>query len=153
MVNFILRRHARTNALLKRFASEFSKNMSAGKADAFLTVLLKLMALFFIISPNYRRNINGFEATYVFTDTSGRLYVAAEFRNNRLYVRQRLTETFDFKLTFTDGRALFKLLLSPAPDVLDAVLNQQVDFTGNINYLNKFAYMAVSLQQVALKKE
>lgn len=150
--NFALRRHVRADALLAQFGSDFSRNMSGAKADAFLTVLLKLMSLFLRINPKFRRNIKDFEAVYVFTDKSGKLYVTASFGNNRLRVRQRRVEKFNFKLTFTDGRALFKLLLSPAPDVLDAVLNQQVDFVGNINYLNKFAYMALTLRQRALKK-
>ena len=79
-------------------------------------------------------------------------YVAAEFKNNKLKVKQKQAEHFELMLTFNDGHSLFKLLLSESPDILDAVLNQEVDFSGNINYLNKFAYMAMRLRLMAMGK-
>jgi len=36
--------------------------------------------------------------------------------------------------------------------VLDAMLNQEVDFDGNLNYINKFAYMAMRLKLMAMGK-
>lgn len=146
--NRVLFRRTRAN----RYLSLMATNFDGKAADIFLTVLLRLMCLTFILSPKFRRNIKDFNATYVFVDKSTKLYVVAKFKNSKLKVQQKHVEEFDFKLVFKDGRALFKLLLSKAPDILDAVLKQEVDFSGNINYLNKFAYMAMHLRLMALGK-
>jgi hypothetical protein len=47
---------------------------------------------------------------------------------------------------FKDQSALMNFLLSPKPDILGAILNQDVTFDGNLNYLSKFAFMSKRLQ-------
>jgi hypothetical protein len=126
--------------------------MDERAADLFLTVLLNLMSLILCLNPEYRLNIKDFEAKYVFKGKSKKLYVTAEFKNNKLAVKQKQIQNPELTLTFKDGNSLFKLLLSDTPDVLNAMLNQEVDFCGNINYLNKFAYMAMRLKLMAAGK-
>lgn len=110
-----------------------------------MDALLKLMGLVLRLDKNYRRNIEGFNATYVFTDKAGDFYSAAIFKDNRLTVTGKKVENPTFTLIFKDNGSLIKLLFSGAPDILNAMLNQEVDFDGNINYMSKFAYMALHL--------
>ncbi|MDR0294271.1 MAG: SCP2 sterol-binding domain-containing protein [Oscillospiraceae bacterium] len=139
--NRLLFRRTRRN----RYFDKLTACVEEGVTDAFLTILLNLMSLALLIDPKYRRNIRDFEAQYIFKDKTGRVYVTAVFKNNKMRVRQKKADNPNLTLIFKDGASLFKLLLSGSPDILSALLNQEVDFTGNINYLNKFAYMAMHL--------
>lgn len=110
-----------------------------------MEVLLNLMGLVLRLDKKYRRNIENFDAVYAFTDKAGDFYIAAIFRNNTLSVSRKKVENPTFTLIFKDNEALVKLLFSGAPDILNAMLNQEVDFEGNINYMSKFGYMAMHL--------
>jgi hypothetical protein len=117
-------------------------------ADDFLDILLKVMSLTFFIDKNFRQNIKDFSARYVFEDKSGKVYVAAIFNNNKLKVSNKKIEEPTFTLIFRDGNSLIKFLISPSPDILNAILNQEIDFFGNLNYINKFAYLAMHLKMM-----
>ncbi|MDR1576099.1 MAG: hypothetical protein LBS37_08860 [Treponema sp.] len=117
-------------------------------ADDFLDILLKVMGLTFFVDKDFRRNIENFSARYVFQDKIGEVYVAAIFENNKLTVNSRKINDPTFTLIFRDGSSLVKFLLSPSPDILNALLNQEIDFFGNLNYINKFAYLAMRLKMM-----
>jgi len=120
-----------------------SKATQGKPVDLFLGILLQAMRAKFIVDAEYRKNIKNFTAQYVFKDRSAKICQVAHFANGKMRVSTKEPENPTFTLVFRDGKALLSLLFSPAPDVLNALLNQEVDFTGNINYLNKFAYMAL----------
>lgn len=111
--------------------------------DNVLDLLLKLMGLMFQLDHDYRRNIENFQATYVFTDFSGNFYTAVEFNNGKMKVTNQKVTNPTFKLIFRDTNALISVLFQGATDILNAMLNQEVDFEGNINYMSKFGYMAL----------
>lgn len=111
--------------------------------DMLLSLLLRVMHLKFVLDAEYRKNIKDFTADYVFTDKAAKICQVAHFAHGTMHVDAKVPKNPTFTLTFSNGKALLALLFSPAPDVLDALLNQKVDFVGNINYLNKFAYMAL----------
>jgi hypothetical protein len=147
-VNRLMFRQTRAN----RYFEEFRLCIEGKAGNKFLFILLNLMSLVLLVDPKFRMNVKGFNGKYVFKDKSNNMYIAAEFKNNLIKVRKKRVENYNVMLDFKDGRALFKLLLSESPDILDAVLNQEVEFSGNINYLNKFAYMAMSLRLMAMEK-
>ena len=117
--------------------------------ERLLVVLLRVMSLVFLIDAEYRKNIENFEATYVFSDIKSHLYLVAIFRNNRLKIRRRPVLEPTFTLIFKDGKVLMKLLFSKSTNILDLILKQDVEFKGSINYLGKFIYMALKLKQMA----
>jgi hypothetical protein len=49
-------------------------------------------------------------------------------------------------VNFKNSHALMNFIFSPKPDVLGAMLNQDVVLDGNLNYLYKFAYLANHLR-------
>lgn len=120
-----------------------SKAIPKKPVDLLLGLLLRAMHAKFAVDAEYRKNIKNFTAQYVFKDKTAKICQVAHFANGKMKVGDKEPENATFTLIFRDGKALLALLFSPAPDVLNALLNQEVDFTGNINYLNKFAYMAL----------
>jgi hypothetical protein len=63
-------------------------------------------------------------------------------------VYEKLIDDTHITVIFKDSQALMKFLLSPKPDILNAILKQEVTFDGNLNYLYKFVYMARRLQSM-----
>jgi hypothetical protein len=120
-----------------------SKAAQGKPVDLLLGLLLRAMHAKFAVDAQYRKNIKNFTAQYVYKDRAAKICQVAHFANGKMRVSEKVPENPTFTLVFRDGKALLALLFSPAPDVLNALLNQEVDFTGNINYLNKFAYMAL----------
>lgn len=127
------------NVLVKRLLDCIEGNA----IDNVLDVLLKLMRLMFLIDHDYRRNIENFQATYVFTDYNGDFYTAVDFNNGEMKIGNKKVSKPTFKLIFRDNNALISVLFRGATDILNAMLNQEVDFEGNINYMSKFGYMAL----------
>ena len=64
-------------------------------------------------------------------------------------VLEKIIDNTNVTVTFKDARALMNYILSPKPDILGAILRQEVVFEGNLNYLYKFAYMSRRLQLMA----
>ncbi|MDR0920261.1 MAG: SCP2 sterol-binding domain-containing protein [Oscillospiraceae bacterium] len=129
------------SALEKKILSCISGHITEDIMD----LLLKLMSIVFLLDKKYRQNIKDFTAKYVFTSKENSFYVVASFNNEKMKVSKKEVDNFDFKLIFRDNKSLIKLLFSGAPDILEAMLNQEVDFDGNINYMSKFGYMALHL--------
>ena len=143
--NFVLRRASRAKRSLGLL-----RYMLRGEAtEMFLIVLLRTMSLVLMVDSKFRRNIENFEATYVFSDVKSHLYLVAIFKKNKLRVRRRPVLDPTFTIIFKDGKVLMKLLLSKSPNMLDLILKQEVEFKGSINYLGKFVYMALKLKQMA----
>jgi hypothetical protein len=133
---------------LKKVLRDLTACLEERAAEDFLEILLKVMSLAFFVDKDFRENIEDFSARYVFKDKQGGVYAAALFGGNKLKVTGKKIEEPTFTLIFRDGNSLIKFLLSPAPDILNALLNQEIDFFGNINYINKFAYLAMSLKMM-----
>jgi hypothetical protein len=124
--------------------------------EDFLKILLKVMSLVFWIDKDYHRNIQGFKGKYLFESKNKKLSVRAIFKHSSLFsydylkVSEGTLEDADVTVTFKDAKALMKLLLSPKPDILGALLENEVAVSGNINYIFKFGYMTTQLQKMLL---
>ncbi|HEX9061036.1 MAG TPA: hypothetical protein VF941_12725 [Clostridia bacterium] len=142
LLNFILFRHLRAS----KKKQDFKKCLESELVEGFLDILLDLMSIVFFVDKNFRRNIENFNARYLFKDKSDSIHVGAIFENSKLKVVNKEIDNVNVTLIFKDEKALAKFLLSASPDILNALLNQEVDFSGNINYISKFAYMAMHLK-------
>jgi hypothetical protein len=141
ILNFLFFRKSRAAKLEKAFLD----CIESGLVDEFLYLMLKLMSLILLLDKDYRRNIKDFNASYQFTDKSGEICVGAVFRRNRLKVTEKKLKKPIATLIFKDGASLINFLLFGSGNILNAMLNQEIDFSGNINYINKFAFMALHL--------
>ncbi len=147
-LNLISFRWLRSKLATKRFLN----NLGSEITEEFLEILLKSMSLFFYINKEYRRNIMGFDGRYLFRSKDNRITIAAIFKKNKMKVYERIIDNTNVTIIFKDHRALSKFLFSPKPDILGAILNQDVTYIGNLNYLSKFAYISKRLQLMVTGK-
>lgn len=138
IINLFLLRYLRL-ALMKR---QLSDALAAEATEEVFKLLLRVMAFFFVVDRAYRKNLAGFAADYLFATESGRINVAVTFRNNRMSVYEETIDNYNVRVDFVDYRAVIAYLTDPDPDLLDQLLNQKLDFSGNLNYLYKFVYMS-----------
>lgn len=131
---------------IRRRLSDAVGAINTQAMDLFLETLLRLMGFAFMLDKSYRRNIEGFEGRYVFTSRDHGIAASAIFEDNRMTVKNRAVEHPDITLVFKDGKALRHFLFSENPDIIAAILDNEISYTGNLNYLAKFAYMAKHLQ-------
>ena len=129
-----------------RHIRKMIRQLESGLLDAFLETLLKAMKLFFLLDCDYRKNIEGFRARYAFESKDGKIAASAIFANDRMKVNRKKIGDTNVTVTFKNGEALMKFLFNRNPDIIGAVLDNDVTYEGNLNYLAKFAYMAKNLQ-------
>jgi len=129
--------------LIKGLDSEFTEDI--------LKLLLTGMGLVFLLSSKYRKNIENFNGRYLFRSKDNALSVAAVFKNGSMKVIDGTIDSPNITIIFKNPAALKNFLFSPKPDILNAILRQDVSVDGNLNYLYKFAYMANHLKLTAQK--
>ncbi|MBI4688995.1 MAG: hypothetical protein HY754_01785 [Nitrospirae bacterium] len=140
--NSILFRAFRARKVIEKFTEVFGGEFT----DEMLEMLLKGMSLVFAVSNRYRKNIEGFEGRYVFEGHDGTFVTSVSFSKGKMKVHDEKIENPDILVSFRNSHALMNFLFSPKPDVLNAMLTQDVTLDGNLNYLYKFAYMANHLR-------
>jgi hypothetical protein len=127
--------------LLKGLEDEFTEDT--------LKTLLKGMSLVFLLSSTYRKNIENFSGSYLFRSKDNAFSVAAVFNNGSMNIVDGPVDSPDITIIFKNPAALRNFIFSPKPDILNAILQQDVSVDGNLNYLYKFAYMANHLKLMA----
>jgi hypothetical protein len=119
--------------------------LTGGLADWTLEGLLHGMQLGFGLPTDFRDNIKGFQGVYVFGSKDGSVAASAVFDHETMDVLEEALDNWDIKIVFKDERAFWKLIFSGGDDVLGAILENDVEVYGNLNYLYKFGYMAKDL--------
>ena len=132
--------------LLKRYRNQFASAMQGGLTDTILELLFVMMRLAFLVNKDYRRNIKGFKARYTFKSRDGKVAASAEFRKNRMYVKRDELDKTDITVIFDNSASLSEFLFSEDPNVFDFILENRLNYKGNLNYMLKFGYMAKHLQ-------
>ncbi len=133
----------------ERFAGLLSRGLKeelTGRlTDGFLEALLQAMAVFFALSRSYRRQIEGFSATYLFATADGKVAASAVFQEGRMKVIRQMLPQGEVLVTFKDSRSLCAFLLAENQDILASLLSGEVEVDGNLNYLYKFGFMVRDL--------
>ncbi len=125
------------DALVEHIAAAVSSE-SLGEL---LEALLKGLALLIDFHPVLKDEIRTLRAGYRLTTRDRRMNVAARFSSGVLTASRADPEPVNVTLIFKDTPTLVRLFASPKPDLLGAMLKQQVAFEGNLNYLLKLAYL------------
>ncbi len=131
---------------LETLWKDFGQCLESEFAEDFLGILLRLMQAAFLLSPEYRKNIKGFNGKYQFLSKDGRITISAVFRDGQLRVEEKTIPDPNITVVFRNGRALLNFLLSPNQDILGAMLRHDIETNGNLNYIYKLGYMAKHLQ-------
>jgi hypothetical protein len=106
-----------------------------------IEALFKGLGLFISIHPVLQEDVQTLQAGYLLTTADGRMTVTAEFANGRLWAKRTNSRPVNVTLIFKDTSTILRLLTSPKPDLLNAMLKQQIAFDGNLNYLLKLAHL------------
>jgi hypothetical protein len=136
---------AAQDQMAARFCGDLKRELTEAVTDAFLESLLRGMQTAFALSRGYRKNIDGFQAVYVFRTRDNRVAATAVFRNSSMTLESEPRSTFDTRLTFRDAEGLCSSLLAGDQDILNTMLSNPVDVDGNLNCLYRFGYLAKEL--------
>jgi len=140
--------HRPLNQAVRELGEQLFGNLEDETAETFLEILLAFMQVKFLLDPKFRKNIevDNFRASYRFRtrDPEG-VKVLVEFADGKMQIREDIAAPATVTVTFENGRALRNFLLSPKHDILECLLHNEVVTAGNLNYLNKFAFMATHL--------
>ncbi len=132
--------------ILKRHIKKIIKCIESESMDIFLEMLLKIMSIVFFMDKDYRKNIENFKAKYVFKTKDNKIAASVIFKNDKMIVKEEAIKESNVTIIFKDGKALKEFLFTESPDIIASILDNEISYTGNINYLAKFAFMAKNLQ-------
>lgn len=144
IIDFILHPLRKCRLWLK--FKKFIDCIETGLMDDFLELLLSAMRIMFCFSHEYRKNIEGFNGRYTFKSKDGRIAASAIIANNKMTVKKKEIPDTNVTVVFEDANALFHFLVAADPDVFAFMLENKLNYNGNLNYIMKFAYMAKHLK-------
>jgi hypothetical protein len=145
----MLEEFANTSHKAKTAMEKLLKGLEHEFTEDILKSLLTGMSLVFILSSKYRKSIENFHGTYLFRSKDNAFSLAAVFKNGNMEVLDGTIDSPNITVVFKNPAALRSFIFSPKPDILNAILRQDVTIDGNLNYLYKFAYMANRLKLMA----
>jgi hypothetical protein len=136
------------NRMARIFSRKFIEQVRTSATDEFLELLLGAMSLAFNLSRMYRKNIRDFTAKYVFATADGSVGTTARFENGKMYVDEHPADQWTARVQFANAAALRRFLLGQqSQDILNSILANEVQVSGNLNYVYKFSFMARSLDR------
>lgn len=138
-----------TELLLKRCTKKLRNQLLGTITDEFVTLLLKGMDWFFLLTPDarFRDNLKGFNGRYLFKTASETVMTSATFSNGNMHVHKNAINDWDVKVTFKDGKAFREFILSEKQDIFDWLSRNEIEVDGNLNHIFKFAYMARAIEE------
>jgi hypothetical protein len=116
--------------------------------DDILDVLLYAMEVCFWLDRSYREdNIKDFTGVYVFTSAERAIGGTASFAKGHMHASSEAQPEFTARVRFKNAAALRNFLFAGSPDILNALLNDDIELDGNLNYIYKFGFMVTDLER------
>jgi len=131
---------------LDRTTRKLKTAIESRALDGFLELLLGGMKLLLAVNPAFRKNIHNFNARYCFKSKDGVIAASAIFKNDRMIVQRNAIADTAITVVFDNGKTLWEFLFSGDPNVFDYILENRLSYSGNLNYLLKFGYMAKNIR-------
>ncbi|MBI4876299.1 MAG: hypothetical protein HY822_16815 [Acidobacteria bacterium] len=133
------------DSLLPGFCGDLKRELGETATDQFLQALLLGMDAAFALSGEYRKNIEGFRAVFVFRTRNDDVGATAVFQDGDMRVEFEPRDSFDTRLTFKDAEGLRASLLAGDEDLLNTMLTNPVEAEGNLSNLYRFGFLAKEL--------
>lgn len=141
---------------LKELKSQIEAYAAGEVLDKLLYVLLEAMALLFMFNKKYRKNIKNFKASCVIRSEDERIDVTAVFgkipflltKIDGMDVKDTAIPNPTTAVTFKDGKVMAAFLLSGNTDIIEAMLDNKLSVSGNLNYLFKFIYLILQIPEL-----
>jgi hypothetical protein len=131
---------------LGRTAPRFAACLESDACESFLELLLRVMSLALLVDRGYRQNIARYNVSYLFQSRDRTALAVVIFADGRMTVQDGAIAAPDITVTFKDNQALAEYLFNQRLDVIGAIVDNEVSYVGNPNYLRKLAHMAKHLQ-------
>lgn len=131
--------------LARRKAKALKDELDGKLTDKLVEVLLFSMQVAFILIADFRRNLHGFDGSYVVCTADNKVAASAVFGRQKMRVKTRAVRAPTVTITFRDSAALRRFLSSKDHDILASLLANEVQVDGNLNYVYKFGFMAREL--------
>lgn len=93
----------------------------------------------------FDKNVTNFDAVYVFMTEDGGVQATARFNDGIMTLEPTAAPNWDLKIVFRDAKALWKLMLSGGAGVVDAMMANDTQVYGNLNYLYRFGFLVKDL--------
>ena len=127
--------------------SRWEEELAGEAMNGFFALLLEALGLLMVFAPFWRKSVKGFRGRYQFRSEDGDIHTAVAFVRSpffgtKMTVTHGTIDRPDVTLTFKNGQALYAFLLSGGGDIFSAILDNKLSFSGNVNYLMKFAYLS-----------
>ena len=136
------------NKLARLFTRRAVERIRVDATDDILDILLYAMEVCFYLDRSYRDdNLTDFSGVYVFTAAERPIGGTARFANGRMHASPEAEKEFTVRVRFKNAEALRRFLFAGSPDVLDALLDDEVELDGNLNYIYKFGFMVTDLER------
>ncbi|WP_052548746.1 hypothetical protein [Enhygromyxa salina] len=131
---------------LNRVAPRFIACLESDSREGLLDGLFQVMGLALLVDRRYRQGIAAYNVSYVFQRVDHPAQLAVSFAGGRMRVSASAITTPDVIVTFTDNDALANFLFNDRLDLIGSIVDNEVSYVGNPNYLRKLAHMAKHLQ-------
>ena len=115
-----------------------------------LLLLLGIMSLAFKWCPCYRKNIEEFDAVYVFKIKKNDIAVTAIFKDEKMTAHKGEAKDYTVLVTIRDGLSLGHFF-GGSSGVFDFILKDGLSWRGNFNYILKFGYLVTHLLYVVVE--
>ncbi|MEW6378526.1 MAG: hypothetical protein AB1611_02835 [bacterium] len=130
-----------------RKAKKKYQQCMAGESDeTFPEVLFQVMDLLSQVSPDFRKNIQGFTGKYQFMSKENQVAFLATFDDDGLIIEEAVSPEADITITFKDNQGIMNSLCSPRKDILKTLHDNAVALQGNPNYFYKLGFLTDHIQ-------
>ena len=133
--------------LMRKEIDDLRGSLEGVLVDKLIECLLWGMSLAFLLLRDFRRNIAGFSAVYVFRAAHSSVAAGARFADGHMHVLCEEEKDYDVLVTFSDPAAFCRFLFSRDQDILASILANDVIVDGNLNHIYKFAFMVRDLMR------
>jgi hypothetical protein len=139
---------------LRQLLDSLSGNIADWGLETFLNVMklsfdASRISIILLVRPGLKgfdSNLKGFSGGYAFGTKDGGVQASAVFNGGKMQVLEDEAPDWDVKVLFKDVGAFWKFVFSGGNDILEAILENDVEVYGNLNYLYKFGFMAKDLR-------
>lgn len=128
------------------FAKQIMESYFLKNAPSVFYALLEFISLAYSSNYELRKHIKNINAKYKFSFEDNKKQISLEIKDGRMHVFEGSIDLPDISVKFRDSDSLRKLLFTAKPDILEAILKQNVMTDGNLIYLFKLLYLIRHLQ-------
>lgn len=138
--------------MLEKLKDEFISHMNSGRMEVLLEIALRIMSLLFFLNSQYRKNIEGFKGKIAFKLDDCDLGVTAVFCRRlfmpAMVVKNRALKDVNVTIDFCNGKEMASFITQSNPDIISGMLDNKLNFTGNLNYILRFVFLAKDINEV-----